>query len=351
MDFNRNNNNRNNNRNNNGENMGDGGNNNGVNTNNGNGMRMGNTPVIPLPNPGEGGPVYSGDDTNLDNTPLIPLPTPEQSTPVYPEDSNIPIIPLPTPEQSVPVYPDNNTPVIPLPTPEQSIPVYPGNNNILSNIIGTIITTFPRPNAPCRFCNNGSNRVGVVRFLNAASDYNPFQVYINSNLFVNPLNYSEVTEYEKVSSGMQTVSVLGENGYIYIQKQVMVSQNQTITIAIINTSSGLDLEVIRDIACSKPLQAGCIRVCNLAVNAGSLNVVIGQRYITFNNVEYMDVTEFKTIWPRDYNFYISRTNMNARNAILSATLSIEMNVSYTMYLFHWNLASSDAIRALIVAEH
>lgn len=319
MDFNRNNNNRNNNGENNGE--------------NGNSMRLGNTPVIPLPNPGEGGPVYSGDDTNLENTPAIPLPTPEQSTPVFPGNSNIPMIPLPTPEQSTPVYPGNNI------------------SDILSNIVGTIITTYPRPNAPCRFCVNGSNRVGVVRFLNAASDYNPFQVYIDSNLFVNPFNYGEVTEYKKVASGMQTISVLGENGYIYIQKQIMVPQNQTITIAIINTSSGLDLMVITDNACSKPLQAGCIRVYNLAVNAGSLNVVIGQGYITFANVEYMDVTEFKNIWPGDYNFYISRTNTNARNAILSATLGIEMNVSYTMYLFHWNLASSDAIRALIVEEH
>ena len=326
MDFNRNNRNQNN------ENSNENGNGNG----NGNGMRLENTPMIPLPNPGEGGPVYPGDNMLPENTPMIPLPTPEQSPPVYPGGVDIPVIPLPTPEQSPPVYPQNNL------------------NNILSNIVGTIITAYPRPSAPCRFCSNGSSRASAVRFLNAASDYNPFQVYINSNLFVNPLNYGEVTEYEKVSNGMQTISVLGENGYVYIQKQIMIPQNQTITIAVINTRSGLDLMVIRDIPCSKPMQAGCIRVCNLAVNSGSLNVVIGQRYIVFNNVEYMDVTDFENIWPGDYNFYINRTNPNARNGsniILSANFNVETNVTYTMYLFHWNLSSTDAIRALIVAEH
>lgn len=32
------------------------------------------TPVTPLPNPGEGGPVYSGDDDS--QIPAIPLPNP-----------------------------------------------------------------------------------------------------------------------------------------------------------------------------------------------------------------------------------------------------------------------------------
>ena len=44
-------------------------------------MADANTPVIPLPNPGEGGPVAPGDDTD---TPVIPLPNPGEGGPVYP---------------------------------------------------------------------------------------------------------------------------------------------------------------------------------------------------------------------------------------------------------------------------
>ena len=316
------------------------------NSNNNEEMKRGleNIPVTPLPGEGEGGPVYSVDENTEEKMPMIPLPTPEMNFPVFPGNGQTP-----------------SRPVIPLPNPGEGGPVFPGNtgNNALSNLITTIITSYPRPNAPCKFCANGSNRFGVVRFLNAASDYNPFMVYVNSDLFVSPLNFAEVTDYEKVTSGMQTISVLALNGYIYIQKQVQIPQNQTVTIAIINTPSGLDLMVIRDMPCSRPLQTGCIRTCNLAVNSGPLNVVIGQRYITFMNVQYKEVTEFKNIWPGEYNYYVSKSTggMNTimprgnGTILLSSNMSIQMNVSYTIYLFHWNLASEDAIKALIVEEH
>lgn len=308
-------------------------------------IRKEDQPVIPLPNPGEGGPVYPGNSDNS-NTPVIPLPNPGEGGPVYPgniDNSNTPVIPLPNPGEGGPVYPGNNT----------------GNgntgNNILSGIIGTIITTYPRPNAPCKFCNTNS-KYGTIRFLNTASGYNPFMIYVNSSLFASSFNYGEVTEYEKVSYGMQTISVLGENGYIFIQKQVMIPQGKTITIAIINTESGIDLYVINDTACTKPFQAGCIRACNLSVNSGPLNVIIGQHYITFNSLEYKDVADFKNIWPGDYNYYVSTTAYNrptgaAGNVLLSGTIGIDMNVSYTIYLFNWDITSSEAIRALIVEEH
>ena len=58
-------------------------------------MADANTPVIPLPNPGEGGPVAPGDDAD---TPVIPLPNPGEGGPVYPGGSaDVPTIPLPNP--------------------------------------------------------------------------------------------------------------------------------------------------------------------------------------------------------------------------------------------------------------
>ena len=45
------------------------------------GAAQDNVPVTPLPNPGEGGPVYPGNTNgnmqdNMDNVPVIPLPNP-----------------------------------------------------------------------------------------------------------------------------------------------------------------------------------------------------------------------------------------------------------------------------------
>ena len=43
--------------------------------------------------------------------------------------------------------------------------------------------------------------------------------------------------------------------------------------------------------------------------------------------------------------------MGNSNMLISSMLTIAMNVSYTIYIFNWNLSSPDAIRALIVEEH
>ena len=146
---------------------------------------------------------------------------------------------------------NENTPVIPLPNPGEGGPVYPGPmfpgmgnggmgnggmgtppNFSLPNIIGTIISTYPRPNEPCMFCNANSTRVGNVRFLNTAVEYNPFVIFINENVFSTGLVFGEITNYAKVSAGRIVVTLMGENGYIYLQKPVEIQSSESVTIAI-----------------------------------------------------------------------------------------------------------------------
>ena len=128
------------------------------------------TPVIPLPNPGEGGPVYPGDDMDTDpgGTPVIPLPNPGEGGPVYPGPD-------------YPDYPD--------------FPVYPSP-----------------PNRPA-----GRGR---VRFLHAAYGYRPFRIAVSNRRLVNGLRYGGISGYSQVAAGYQTVTVSGTHGYIYLQKTV-----------------------------------------------------------------------------------------------------------------------------------
>ena len=119
------------------------------------------TPVTPLPNPGEGGPVYSGDD-----------------------DSQIPAIPLPNPGEGGPVYPGGFIqpvqPVQPLPT-----------------------VTY-----------------AAVRFLNAAYGYPAFRVYVGNRRAARLLNFASLSAYVRLAAGYQTVTVTGTDGYVYIQKTI-----------------------------------------------------------------------------------------------------------------------------------
>ncbi len=340
----------------------------------------GGYPVIPLPNPGEGGPVYPGSgwengnipdmeeipgngsnnndsmgNGNQEVYPVIPLPNPGEGGPVYPgsgwENGNIPDMPGNGNQE---VYP-----VIPLPNPGEGGPVYPGNGSgnqgtIIPTIPGTIIITYPRPNENCSFCNPGSNRNGKLRMLNATTGYNAFWVYINDKLLINNFGFADVTEYVDVAAGEPVITLRGENGYIYLQQPIKVESGATLTIAIVNTASGLGLKVISDENCDRIRRASCVRVGNLSYNSGPLNLVIGNRYVSFRNVNSGEVTDFATIWPGEYSYTVSRTNNTmypiwGSTTLLQSVLYLQQDKNYTIYLFQYN-PSADAIKAVIVED-
>ena len=353
-------------------------------------MSLGNireaTSAIPLPNPGEGGPVFPGNEVNgesdaqLNDTGSNNVNTGMNGNMNMGGNSVTPVIPLPNPGEGGPVFPGNSNnngnnngnnnsnnsgavPAIPLPNPGEGGPVFPGNNtgnnnrpgvNIVPSIPGTVIITYPRPNENCSFCNPGSNQNGKIRFLNAASGYNAFWVYINDKLLVNDFGFADVTEYVEVATGNPVITLMGENGYVYLQQPVSVQRGMMATMAIVNTASGLALKVINDTNCDRTRTASCVRVGNLTYSGGPLNVVIGNRYVTFRNVNSGEVTDFATILPGEYGYTVSRTNNTmypiwGSTTLLQSVLYMQQDKNYTVYLFQYN-PSADAIKALIVED-
>ena len=277
-------------------------------------------PTIPLPNPGEGGPVY---DPSHDA--VIPLPNPGEGGPVYPGPGNDSggdaVIPLPNPGEGGPVYPGPGgsvvEPVIPLPNPGEGGPVYPGNNNnnnwicsggicggvaILPGIIGTLWPSAAK-----------------VRFLNAAYDYPAFRIFVGNSRFVNLLNYASATNYGRVASGYQTVTVTGPDGYIYIQKTMPFQANSLSTIAIINTASGMDLMQIPDSCCPPANGFSNFRIGNLASNSGPLDVIMSDGRVVYSDLRFKEVGVFKRIVPGTYQFFYADTDLMP----MPATMDIE----------------------------
>ena len=258
--------------------------------------RTGAEPVIPLPNPGEGGPAYPGDTIYPDSgaEPVIPLPNPGEGGPVYPGDT---------------IYPDSGAePVIPLPNPGEGGPVYPGNTvypgngsgwncpgcttSVLPGIIGAV---WP-----------GATK---VRFLNAGYGYPAFRIFVNNNRFVNLLNYASVTGYGRVGAGYQTITVSGSDGYIYIQKTMPFQVGAATTIAIINTASGLDLLQIPDSCCPPTNGWSNFRIGNLAYNSGPLDVLMSDGRVVYGDLRYKEIGAFKRIMPGTYQFFYAETDL------------------------------------------
>ncbi len=151
-------------------------------------MRMDNRvfPVIPLPNPGEGGPVDSGIP---DATPVIPLPNPGEGGPV---DSGPAIQPLP----------------------------------------GTII------HVPSRYA--------AVRFLNATHGYPAFRIFIDGTRVVSLLSSGTASGYIRIPAGNRLITIAGQDGYIYLEDVLPFVSGSTTTCAVINRAGGLALTQIAD---------------------------------------------------------------------------------------------------------
>lgn len=274
-------------------------------------------PITPLPNPGEGGPVDSGN--SMDNgagVPVIPLPNPGEGGPV---DSGRP----------------NFSPIF--------RPIFPGGT-------GGSVTVIPGITFPCYNCTATS--FGRVRILNASTGYQPFYVYIGNWMVASGLANGDITSYVQAASGTQTITVSGANGYVYIQKPVQVRASSSMTIAIINTASGLDIMEISDISCNAPSGTSCLRACNLSQNLGPFDVSIGNQnssYMAFTNVRYREVTPYTSFYPGWYQLYIARTGAYPSTYVATAAANMSANNSYTLYMFNAPNAT-DGLRTMVVSN-
>lgn len=155
-------------------------------------MESRNIPVTPLPNPGEGGAVFPGNDAAAEATPVIPLPNPGEGGAVFPGGGTIAVQPLPSFTITVPT------------------------------------------------------RYAAVRFLNATHGYPAFRIFVDGTRVVTLLDSGSASGYVRIPAGMRTVTITGQDGYIYIEKQLRFLSSSTSTVAIINRTGGLDLVQIAD---------------------------------------------------------------------------------------------------------
>lgn len=291
------------------------------------------TPVIPLPGPGAGGPVADLDNPPSDGaTPVIPLPDLGAGGPVAdldnpPSDGATPVIPLPDLGAGGPVA-DNTPPFL---------PIYP--------------------------------RTARTRFLHAAFGYPPFRILVNGRQAVSRLRYGALTGYGHISSGYQTITVAGLDGYVYLKKTLPFETDTPSTVAVINTAGGLDLLQIHDSCCTPTGGVGTIRVGNLARNSSPLDVLLADGRTVFADVSFKQTTAFKRIYPGGYQFLMAQTDLEAMplwqdvetmdsafvgaspvlDTVASLYLQARAGVRYTVFLLSGGSAHN-AVQTLVAAD-
>lgn len=303
----------------------------------------------PLPDFGEGGPVFPGDN----GTPVIPLPNPGEGGPVFPGDGGTPVIPLPNPGEGGPVYPGNGgTPVIPLPNPGEGGPVFPG------------CTTCP-PITPGYF--------GQVRFLNASTNSFPVNIMIDSSTYALNSTFGTITNYERISDGFHTVTVRRATGMrsILLQQTFPFVSGQKVTMVLTDTAAG-GLEMIRvvDTGCSNlPRNTGCYRFANMSYSGSRVDVTLYGGDTVFRNVGFQNVTSYKQAVAGNYQLYATPSNSfaitnelpiivlgaignggGAVDPLVVYDVIIEPGRNYTTYLIGNTWSEAHMMRVLTVQD-
>ncbi len=149
------------------------------------------------------------DNRNLSQTPGSLLPNVAEGGPVFPGDdpAQIPAVPLPNPGEGGPVFPGAQ-------------PLPPSSGFVLPN--------------------------SAVRFVNAARGYPPLRVSIGGTRVASLLSPGESSCYSRVAAGVKTVTVIGTDGYIFLQQQVTFRAARAYIAVISSRNSGLDLILSED---------------------------------------------------------------------------------------------------------
>lgn len=305
--------------------------------------------------------------------------------------SGIPVIPLPEEGAGGPVYsvPDENTPVIPLPEPGAGGPVFTGGSNTGGNrpgsgsgsnrpgsgsgsgmIGGTIL--WPNINWIPNYPSASPQYFGQVRFLNASTNTFPVNISIDGTAYAMNSTFGTITGYDWVSDGFHTVTVRRASGLqsILLQQNIPFSSRQKVTMVLTDSASG-GLELIRviDTGCSNlPYNTGCYRFANMTYNGSRYDLLLYGGTPVFRNVGYQAVTDYKQAAANTYQFYITNASSynvaretqvivlgsfqqstSAPEPLVSLQVDIAAGQNYTTYLIG-NTWSDLGLRALTVTD-
>ena len=220
--------------------------------------------------------------------------------------ADIPMLPI-APEGGTPAYPgDTNTPVTPI-APEGGMPAYPGPP-------GAGMPTIPMPDhlqVPDTILPpDATQNLSEVRFLHAAVQSVPYLISIGTRVAARNLRFAESTDYVKVTDGFRTITVMSAASprMILCRRNIPFRKGEKATLAVINTTGGIDLMMIPDSTCENhPRSQGCFRFVNLSYNSVPLDVILFDGRVVFSDMRFKEVTTYRRARPGEYGFYIVPT--------------------------------------------
>ena len=183
------------------------------------------------------------------------------------------------------------------------------------------------------FRNNLPEVKSKVRFLNGSSLNTGIQIYVDDNLVVESMNFSDITDYKMISPGIHIIKVYvkGNLEKAVLEKSIDVAPNSNYTVSIVDVKNALDNLILKDGEQDKTKISSHLRFINLSKNAPLMSLSLLNDIILFDNVEYLETTNYYNLSSAIYNFKITFLD----NTIIAKTISnklLENEKFYTIYV-------------------
>ena len=174
--------------------------------------------------------------------------------------------------------------------------------------------------------------ISYVRVLNASPDAPAVDIYINGGLIFKNIKFKDFTEYVQLSMGQYKMEVypVGQMDKPVLAQNIQVPQKQVITIAA--TGNFEDLQLIPYIegnADGLAMNQSRVRLIHLSPDAPEVDVLINGQ-IVFNNIGFMDATDYIKVVSGTYNIVVNLAGTN--DTILTFSLQLNSQKVYTVYV-------------------
>ena len=254
-------------------------------------------------------------------------------------------------------------------TPPFGPPQEQGGSNIPNwrpPIVIPIIPAVPSRPSVGAYCN--------IRFLHAAVNQPGVSIFIDNSQAASRLTYSNMTNYGLSQAGYIVVTIRNSTTNSVINRTAFtVTDGGIYTVALVNSADGIALYIMEDTNCNKSVYNSCIRVANLTNNAPTLDILLSGSQLIYQNVRFLDVTEYRQINPGMYTISVASSqhctefstinnravqiipviigiasNNCFRNILVTSRISIERDMVYTVYII--GNAYSAPFMQMILAE-
>lgn len=174
--------------------------------------------------------------------------------------------------------------------------------------------------------------ISYVRVLNASPDAPAVDIYINGGLIFKNIKFKDFTEYVQLSMGQYKMDVypVGQMDKPVLAQNIQVPEKQVITIAAAGNFEDLQLiPYIEGNADGLAMNQSRVRLIHLSPDAPEVDVLINGQ-IAFDNVGFMDATDYIQVASGTYNIVVNLAGTN--DTVLTFSPQLNSQKVYTIYV-------------------